>query len=189
MYRFNGGIKGSKVTSVKSTAGYINSLGEARGRHNGGYLGVNRLTDNLDDNVDKTSGIWHLTTGLKFVEDHAVTEVVDNSYWEPQPSEQRFQQTGSTRLGGGYQWNVSYVRTNCPGKSVQWPQGSYGGHSSAGYNNLSRTWTTIGHSNACESWVFDVYGISGYYYTYYPPDVYVEQFDNVTNYYDVWDYF
>ena len=186
MYRFNGGIKGSKVTSVRSTAGYINSLGEARGRHNGGYLGVNRLTDNLDDNVDKTSGIWHLTTGLKFVEDHAVTEVVDNSYWQSQPSEQRFQETSRTRLGGGYQWNP-HSKATCPGD--MWPNGSYGGISSSGYNSLSRDWTFIGSQSNCSNWIFDVYGISGYYYTYYPPDVYVEQFDNVTSYYDVWDYF
>ena len=91
MYRFNGGIKGSKRTNVKSTAGHITSLGEARGRHNGGYLGVKRLSDNLDDNINNTSGIWHLSTGLKFVEGHAITEVVDNSYYQDQPSQQIYQ--------------------------------------------------------------------------------------------------
>lgn len=190
MYRFNGGIIGTKVTNVKTTSGYITSVGGARGKHNGGYIGTERLSDNLDNNVNKTSGIWHLSTGLRFVTNHPVDTTVDNSYYQDQPSEQRFQQTGSTYLGGGYQWNIAYVRANCPGKSVQWPQGDYGGHSAAGYTGgLSRTWTTIGDQNNCESWVFDVYGISGYYYTYYPPPVYVEQIDIVTNYYDVWDYF
>ena len=186
MYRFNGGIKGSKRTNVRSTAGHINSVGPPRGRHNGGYLGVNRLNDNLDNNVNKTSGIWHLTTGLKFVEDHAITEVVDNSYYQNQPSQQVFNETSRTVLGGGYKWNVGMDLAACG--TVMWPQGSMGGVNTSGYAQSGRTWTKIG-TQGCDGWTFEVYGVQGYYTTYYPPPVYVEQFDNVTNYYDVWDYF
>ena len=186
MYRFNGGIKGSKRANVRSTEGHINSVGQPRGRHNGGYLGVNRLSDNLDDNVNKTSGIWYLTTGLKFVEDHAVTEVVDNSYYQDQPSQQVFNETSRSTLGGGYQWNP-HNKTQCPG--AMWPNGSMGGVNTSGYAQSGRTWTFIGSQGNCSNWIFSVYGVQGYYSTYYPPPVYVEQFDNVTNYYDVWDYF
>jgi len=186
MYRFNGGIFGYKVQNIETEPGYIKSAILPRGRHNGGYIGAGeRLSDNLDDNVDKTSGIWHLSTGLKFVENHAITTEVDNSYYESQPPQQAFQETSRTFLGGGYTWNPYSA---CP--SVMWPQGSMGGHSGAGYaGGTQRDWTSFGSSATCTYWSFDVYGINGYYYTYYPPPVYVEQIDIVTNYYDVWDYF
>lgn len=183
MYRFNGGIRGRKVSNWKTAVGYIKSAIQPRGRHNGGFLGVDRLSDDLDENVNKTSGIWHLSTGLKFVESHAVVTTVDNSYYQQQPPEQRWNQTGSTRLGGGYQWNP-HNKTDCPGP--MWPQGSYGPH---GGGNLSRTWTTVGQAAGCQNWVFDVYRAQGYYYTYYPPAIYVEQIDTQTTYHSVWDYF
>lgn len=190
MYRFNGYLKGAKIANFTSATGVIKSAGEPRGRANGGYLGVNRtLSDNIDNNVDKTSGIWHMSMGLKLVENHPVDTTVDNSYYEAQPPEERFQETSSTYLGGGYTWNVAYIVSNCPG-TVTWPQGDYGGHSASGYSGgLSRKWTAFGDQNNCIGWTFDVYGIQGYYYTYYPPPVYVEQIDIVTNYYTVWDFF
>jgi hypothetical protein len=188
MYRFNGGIFGYKVQNIETAPGYIKSAILPRGRHNGGYIGAGeRLSDNLDDNVDKTSGIWHLSTGLKFVENHAITTEVDNSYYENQPAQQAFQETSRTFLGGGYQWNP-HNKTQCPG--AMWPNGSMGGHSGSGYaGGAQRDWTSFGSASTCTNWTFDVYGINGYYYTYYPPPVYVEQIDIVTNYYDVWDYF
>lgn len=188
MYRFNGYCKGAKIANFTTSAtGVIKSQGEPRGRANGGFLGVDRsLSDNLDNNLDKTSGIWHLSMGLTLVEDHPVDTTVDNSYYEDQPSQQQFQETSRTRLGGGYKWNVSMDVAACG--TVQWPQGQYGGHSSSGYNNLTRDWTKVG-TQGCDGWTFDVYGIQGYYYTYYPPPVYVEQIDIVTNYYTVWDFF
>lgn len=183
MYRHNGGYKGSK-----NAVGGMRSLTSPRGYANGGYFGETRRSTNLDENALKISGIWKLS-GTQLVSNHEVITQVDNSYYCNPPSENQFCQTGETYLGGGYQWNIAYVRANCPGKEVQWPQGEYGPHSPGGYEYLSRTWTTIGVMENCESWVFDVYGVSGYYYTYYPPPVYVEQIDNVYNYYDVWDFF
>jgi hypothetical protein len=192
MYRFNGYLKGAKITNFTSASGVIKSAGEPRGRANGGFIGVDRsLSDNLDNNVDKTSGIWHMSMGITLVEDHPITTIVDNSYYEPQPSEQRFEQTSRTYLGGGFVWNPisTAERERCG--VVTWPSGPYGGISSSGYESLNRDWTKVGMSGPdnCDGWIFDVYGIQGYYYTYYPPPVYVEQLDEVTNYYTVWDYF
>lgn len=190
---FNGGIRGSRISRPATTAATI-SAGNIvpRGRKNGGILGERQVTNNLDNNVNKTSGIWDLDGLVLIDHDVTTTQTIDNSYWEYPPPYEAFQQTSSTYLGGGYQWNVAYVRANCPGKSVQWPQGDYGGHSAAGYTGgLSRTWTTIGNSNNCESWVFDVYGIDGYYYTEYPDPIYHEviEYQDVTNTYKVWDFF
>jgi hypothetical protein len=179
MYRHNGGVRGTKLTS----GGILNSS-RPRGRYNGSIIGPDLLDTDIENNTT-LSGIWNMH-GIKFVDDLEVTTTVDNSYYEQQPSEQRFQETGRTRLGGGYQWNP-HPKAQCPGD--MWPNGDYGGHSAAGYNNISRSWTTIGQASNCSNWIFDVYGISGYYYTYYPPDIYIEQIDTVIEYFDVWDFF
>jgi len=185
MYRHNGGYKG-----LKNAVGGVRSATSARGYANGGYIGDLRRTDSADlsANVGKVSGIWKLS-GTKFVEQYEVTTEQDNSYYCQPPQETAFCQTGCTYLGGGYTWNVAAVVNACPGY-VTWPQGDYGGHSSSGYAYLSRKWTDTTYDPAtCDGWTFDVYGVSGYDYNYYPPPVYVEQIDIIYNYYDIWDYF
>lgn len=180
MYRHNGGIRGSKITT-----GGIKNASTPRGRYNGSFFGTDLLDADIKNNTT-LSGIWNIH-GIKFVENLEVTTTVDNSYFEEQPSEQRFQQTGRTLLGGGYEWNP-HPKVDCPGD--MWPQGTFGGISSAGYaGGLERTWTFIGNSSNCSNWVFDVYGVSGYFYTYYPPPIYIEVIDTVTEFFNVWDFF
>tara|TARA_B100000214_G_scaffold215604_1_gene156639 strand:- start:178 stop:741 length:564 start_codon:yes stop_codon:yes gene_type:complete len=186
MYRHNGGYKGIKRT--QSQGGFFNAAkGRIRGRSNGGFMGVEMRSADLQQNINKLSGIWPLH-GTRFVVNGAsitTTETVDNSYYRQDPPYQAFQQTGSTTLGGGYKWNVSMDLAACG--TVTWPQGSMGGHTGS---NLQRSWTKVG-TQGCDGWTFDVIQVSGYYYTVYPDPVYVEQFDEVTTTteYNVWDWF
>ena len=192
---FNGGIRGRRISRPAATAATI-SAGNIvpRGRKNGGILGERQVNDNLDNNVNKTSGIWDLD-GLVIVDhDVVTTTVVDNSYWEYPAPYDAFQETSRTYLGGGYIWNPisTAERERCG--VVTWPSGPYGGHSSSGYTGgLSRDWTKVGMSGAdnCDGWRFDVYGSNGYYYTVYPDPIYHEDITYVdtTTTYRVWDFF
>lgn len=186
MFRwFRGGLRGAKAANSSR----IKSVAQPRGRANGGILGASQIDSNLDNNVNKTSGIWSID-GLVLV-DHDVTtvETIDNSYWEYPPSYQDFAETSRTYLGGGYEWNP-HPKAQCPGD--MWPQGSMGGHSGAGYaGGAVRQWTSYGNQSTCENWYFDVYGANGYYYTVYPDPIYHEDitYNNVTTTYRVWNYF
>ena len=186
MYRHNGGVKGTKRTA--SQGGMLSGAkGVIRGRSNGGFMGVEMRNANLQDNINKLSGIWPLH-GSKFTPNGAsvtTTTTVDNSYYRQDPSYQAFQVTSTTLLGGGYKWNVSMDLAACG--TVMWPQGSMGGHTGS---NLQRQWTKT-TTNGCDGWTFNVNQQAGYYYTVYPDPVYVEQFDEVTTttQYNVWDWF
>ena len=64
MYRHNGGYKGAKRTL--SQGGFFNAAkGRIRGRSNGGFMGVDMRSADLQQNVNKLSGIWPLH-GSKF---------------------------------------------------------------------------------------------------------------------------
>tara|TARA_X000001036_G_scaffold141529_1_gene134383 strand:- start:890 stop:1456 length:567 start_codon:yes stop_codon:yes gene_type:complete len=187
VYRHNGGIKGKKRTA--SQGGMLSGAkGVIRGRSNGGFMGVEMRSADLQDNINKLSGIWPLH-GTKFTPNGAsvtTTSTVDNSYYRQDPPYQAFQETSRSRLGGGYKWNVSMDLAACG--TVQWPQGPYGGLGSL--SNLQRVWTKVG-TQGCDGWTFDVVTVGGYYYMVYPDPVYVQQFDEVTTttQYNVWDWF
>ena len=186
MYRHNGGVKGKKRTASQGGMKTM-AKGRIRGRSNGGFMGIEMRSENLQDNINKLSGIWPLH-GTKFTPNGAsvtTTSTVDNSYYRQDPPYQAFQVTSTTVLGGGYKWNVSMDLAACG--TVMWPQGPFGGHSGG---SLGRNWTKVGTSG-CDGWTFDVTRSEGYYYTVYPDPVYVEQFDEVTTttQYDVWDWF
>ena len=186
MYRHNGGYKGTKRT--QNQGGFFNaSKGRIRGRSNGSFMGVEMRSADLQQNVNKLSGIWALH-GSKFTPNGAsvtTTSTVDNSYYTYPPSYQAFYVTSQTTIGGGYKWNVSMDLAACG--TVMWPQGSMGGHTGS---NLQRQWTKT-TTNGCDGWTFNVNQQTGYYYTVYPDPVYVEQFDEVTTttQYNVWDWF
>ena len=188
MYRHNGGVKGVKRTTSQSGM-WTAAKGIIRGRSNGGFMGVDMRSADLQQNVNKLSGIWPLH-GTKFVPNGAsvtTTSQVDNSYYTYPAPYQAYQVTGTTVLGGGYTWNTNDVATACG--LPTWPQGAMGGHTGS---NLSRSWTSIGSNPAaCTGWTFDVVQQSGYYYTVTPDPVYNEQIDTVTTTtdYDVWDFF
>ncbi len=186
MYRHNGGVRGKKRTTSESGM-WTAAKGRIRGRSNGGFMGIDMRSADLQQNVNKLSGIWPLH-GTKFTPNGAsitTTTTVDTSYWEYPPSYQAFQVTSTTTLGGGYRWFPGADASNCG--MPTWPDGSMGGHSGS---NLSRTWTQVGSVN-CSGWVFDVVQQSGYYYTVYPDPIYHEQSEEVTTTtdYDVWDFF
>ncbi len=186
MYRHNGGVRGKKRTASEGGMKTM-AKGRIRGRSNGGFMGIEMRSANLQDNINKLSGIWPLH-GTKFTPNGAsvtTTSTVDNSYYRQDPPYQQFVVTSSTTLGGGYKWNVSMDLAACG--TVMWPQGDMGGHSGS---NLVRTWTKVGTSG-CDGWTFSVQQQSGYYQTVYPDPVYVEQFDEVTTttQYNVWDWF
>ena len=186
MYRHNGGVKGVKRTASQSGM-WTAAKGVIRGRSNGGFMGVDMRSADLQQNVNKLSGIWPLH-GTKFVPNGAsvtTTTQVDNSYYTYPPSYQSFVVTSSTTLGGGYKWNVSMDLAACG--TVMWPQGDMGGHSGS---NLGRTWTKVG-TTGCDGWTFSVQSQTGYYQTIYPDPVYNEQIDTVTTttQYNVWDWF
>ena len=63
-----------------------------------------------------------------------------------------------------------------------WPDGAF--------HSYTRQWTQVGSVN-CSGWIFDIYTVTGYYYTVTPDPVYNEQIDTVTTTtdYDVWDWF
>jgi len=186
VYRHNGGVRGKKRTASEGGMKTM-AKGRIRGRSNGGFMGIEMRSANLQDNINKLSGIWPLH-GTKFTPNGAsvtTTSTVDNSYYRQDPPYQQFVVTSSTTLGGGYKWNVSMDLAACG--TVMWPQGDMGGHSGS---NLVRTWTKVGTSG-CDGWTFSVQQQSGYYQTVYPDPVYVEQFDEVTTttQYNVWDWF
>lgn len=186
---FNGGIRGSRISRPATTAATI-SAGSIvpRGRKNGGILGERQVTNNLDNNINKTSGIWDLDGLVLIDHDITTTQTIDNSYWEYPPPYQAFAETSRTYLGGGYKWNVSMDLTACG--TVMWPSGDYGGHTYGGAGGVSRTWTKVG-TTGCDGWTFDVYGVDGYYYTEYPDPIYHEviEYQDVTTTYKVWDFF
>lgn len=188
MYRHNGGVKGKKRGDASQSGMWTAAKGIIRGRSNGGFMGVDMRNNDLQDNINKLSGIWPLH-GTKFVPNGAsvtTTSTVNNSYYTyPDPYE-AFQETERNRLGGGYKWNVSMDLAACG--TVTWPQGPYGGLGSL--SNLQRVWTKVG-TTGCDGWTFDVVSVGGYYYTVYPDPVYNEQFDEVTTttQYNVWDWF
>jgi hypothetical protein len=156
--------------------------GVIRGRSNGGFMGVEMRSADLQDNINKLSGIWPLH-GTKFVPNGAsvtTTSQVDNSYYTYPDPYQAYQETGRTYQGGGYRWFPGADATNCG--MPTWPDGSFSGY--------TRQWTQVGSVN-CSGWVFDIYTVTGYYYTVTPDPVYNEQIDTVTTTtdYDVWDWF
>jgi len=182
MFRWrNGGVRGAKI----GTSSRILSADQPRGRGNGGIIGNRRIDSNLDNNVNKTSGIWDID-GITLVSHNVTTtETVDNSYYEYPPPYEDFAETSRSYLGGGYRWFPGADATNCG--MPTWPDGDMGGHSGS---NLQRTWTQVGSVN-CSGWIFDVYQVNGYYYTVYPAPIYHEVIENiqVTNTYSVWNYF
>lgn len=177
MYRFNGSIKGVKVTG---TSGLIQSIGQPRGRKNGGIIGNDRLDTNLDNNVNKTSGIWDLGGLVAVNHDIVTVQVTDNSYYTSQPSYQAFQETSRTYAGGGYRWFPSAASDGCG--QPTWPDGSF--------SQYTRVWTQVGSVN-CSGWIFDIYDVQGYYYTVYPPPIYTEDivYTDITTTYKVWNFF
>jgi hypothetical protein len=145
-------------------------------------MGVEMRSADLQDNINKLSGIWPLH-GTKFVPNGAsvtTTSQVDNSYYTYPDPYQAYQETGRTYQGGGYRWFPGADATNCG--MPTWPDGSFSGY--------TRQWTQVGSVN-CSGWVFDIYTVTGYYYTVTPDPVYNEQIDTVTTTtdYDVWDWF
>ena len=181
MYRHNGGVKGTKRTASQSGM-WTAAKGVIRGRSNGGFMGVDMRSADLQQNINKLSGIWPLH-GTKFVPNGAsvtTTSQVDNSYYTYPDPYQAYQETGRTYQGGGYRWFPGADATNCG--MPTWPDGSF--------SSYTRQWTQVGSVN-CSGWVFDIYTVSGYYYTVTPDPVYNEQIDTVTTTtdYDVWDWF
>jgi len=181
VYRHNGGVKGTKRTASQSGM-WTAAKGVIRGRSNGGFMGVEMRSADLQDNINKLSGIWPLH-GTKFVPNGAsvtTTSQVDNSYYTYPDPYQAYQETGRTYQGGGYRWFPGADATNCG--MPTWPDGSFSGY--------TRQWTQVGSVN-CSGWVFDIYTVTGYYYTVTPDPVYNEQIDTVTTTtdYDVWDWF
>ena len=181
MYRHNGGVRGKKRTASQSGM-WTAAKGVIRGRSNGGFMGVEMRSADLQDNINKLSGIWPLH-GTKFVPNGAsvtTTSQVDNSYYTYPDPYQAYQETGRTYQGGGYRWFPGADATNCG--MPTWPDGSFSGY--------TRQWTQVGSVN-CSGWVFDIYTVTGYYYTVTPDPVYNEQIDTVTTTtdYDVWDWF
>ena len=176
MYRHNGGIRGSKLVG---NSGII-SAEQPRGRKNGGIIGNDRLDTNLDNNVNKTSGIWDLGGFVAVNHDIVTVQVTDNSYYTYPDPYQAFQETSRTYAGGGYRWFPGAEATNCG--MPTWPDGSFG--------NYTRQWTQVGSVN-CSGWIFDIYDVQGYYYTVYPPPIYTEDitYTDVTTTYIVWDIF
>jgi len=175
----NRGYKGTKVSS-----GGIRPLSSNSGYGNGGFFGKKRIDTNIQNNIDNTSGIWRLS-GMKFTTATLETEI-DNSYFEEQPSEQRWEETNRVFDSGGYKWNTGL--TDAPCNLPLWPSGSKGGVT--GYDRTFRDWTKIGSDeDTCDGWTFDIYGLTGYFYTFYPDPIYVEDITIVTNDYDVWDFF
>ncbi len=182
MYRHNGGLKGKKRGDASQSGMWTAAKGVIRGRSNGGFMGVEMRSADLQDNINKLSGIWPLH-GTKFVPNGAsvtTTSQVDNSYYTYPDPYQAYQETGRTYQGGGYRWFPGADATNCG--MPTWPDGSFSGY--------TRQWTQVGSVN-CSGWVFDIYTVTGYYYTVTPDPVYNEQIDTVTTTtdYDVWDWF
>ena len=181
MYRHNGGVKGKKRTASQGGMKTM-AKGRIRGLSNGGFMGVDMRSADLQQNINKLSGIWPLH-GTKFTPNGAsvtTTTTVDNSYYTYPDPYQAFQETSRTYAGGGYRWFPGADATNCG--MPTWPDGAFHGY--------TRQWTQVGSVN-CSGWIFDIYSVSGYYYTVYPDPVYHEQFDQVTTVteYDVWDGF
>jgi hypothetical protein len=182
VYRHNGGLKGKKRGDASQSGMWTAAKGVIRGRSNGGFMGVEMRSADLQDNINKLSGIWPLH-GTKFVPNGAsvtTTSQVDNSYYTYPDPYQAYQETGRTYQGGGYRWFPGADATNCG--MPTWPDGSFSGY--------TRQWTQVGSVN-CSGWVFDIYTVTGYYYTVTPDPVYNEQIDTVTTTtdYDVWDWF
>ena len=181
MYRHNGGVRGKKRTASQSGM-WTAAKGVIRGRSNGGFMGVEMRSADLQDNINKLSGIWPLH-GTKFVPNGAsvtTTSQVDNSYYTYPDPYQAYQETGRTYQGGGYRWFPGADATNCG--MPTWPDGAF--------HSYTRQWTQVGSVN-CSGWIFDIYTVTGYYYTVTPDPVYNEQIDTVTTTtdYDVWDWF
>lgn len=181
MYRHNGGVRGKKRTASQGGMKTM-AKGRIRGLSNGGFMGVDMRSENLQDNINKLSGIWPLH-GTKFTPNGAsvtTTTTVDNSYYTYPDPYQAFQETSRTYAGGGYRWFPGADAANCG--MPTWPDGAY--------HSYTRQWTQVGSVN-CSGWIFDIYVVQGYYYTVYPDPVYNEQFDQVTTVteYDVWDWF
>ena len=177
MYRHNGGIKGVKRTEAQ---GGMISAALPYGRANGGFNGFDRLDSNLDNNINNVSGIWDSDGFFAVNHDVVTTVTVDNSYYTPQPSYQAYQETSRTYAGGGYRWFPSAASDGCG--MPTWPDGSFGGY--------TRQWTQVGSIN-CSGWIFDIYTVTGYYYTVYPPDIYTEDITTtqVTTTYRVWNFY
>ncbi len=181
MYRHNGGVKGTKRTASQSGM-WTAAKGVIRGRSNGGFMGVDMRSADLQQNINKLSGIWPLH-GTKFVPNGAsvtTTSQVDNSYYTYPDPYQAYQETGRTYQGGGYRWFPGADATNCG--MPTWPDGSF--------SSYTQQWTQVGSVN-CSGRIFDIYTVTGYYYTVTPDPVYNEQIDTVTTTtdYNVWDWF
>ena len=184
MSRYNGGVKGVRISDALG----IRSLSKNRGKGNGGYVGITRRSSNLDNNVDKLSGIWR-GPGAKTVS-HDVTTTVDNSYYEYPPPYEQFVQTGWYTRVTGWEWNP-YQNSGCSGD--MWPSSGnnsmYGTLSPIYGGSLTMSWTGFGDSSTCTNWTYTIYEQTGYYQTVYPPAIYHEQIDTVTTTYTVWDFF
>ena len=182
MYRHNGGLKGKKRGDASQSGMWTAAKGVIRGRSNGGFMGVEMRSADLQQNINKLSGIWPLH-GSKFTPNGAsvtTTTQVDNSYYTYPDPYQAYQETSRTYAGGGYRWFPGADATNCG--MPTWPDGAF--------HSYTRQWTQVGSVN-CSGWIFDIYTVTGYYYTVTPDPVYNEQIDTVTTTtdYDVWDWF
>ena len=59
MYRHNGGVKGKKRTASQGGMKTM-AKGRIRGLSNGGFMGVDMRSADLQQNINKLSGIWPL---------------------------------------------------------------------------------------------------------------------------------
>lgn len=188
MYRHNGGLRGKKAAN--NFVSTIKSLELPRGRMNGGILGGggtgDRLSDNLEDNVDNTSGIWDID-GLVLVDEDVTTIVtVDTSYYRQDPPYQVFNETSRTVHVTGYWYTGCPDGIGAPCNSI-W--GCQGDLRSSG-NNGAHSWISFG-SGCSNPWVYEAYNTYGYYSMYTPPPVYVPQSEqqSSTTTYKVWNFF
>lgn len=184
MYRHNGGVRGKKAANNFVSA--IKSVELPRGRMNGGILGGggrgDRLSDNLEENIDNTSGIWDIN-GLVLIDEDVTTVVtVDTSYWRDDPPYQVWNETSRWVVATG----VWY--TGCQSAPCGSIWGCGGDQRSAG--NAGSTWTHIG-GGCSDPWTYEAYSASGYYSTYDPPPVYVSQSEqqSSTSTYRTWNFF
>ena len=67
MYRHNGGLKGKKRGDASQSGMWTAAKGVIRGRSNGGFMGVEMRSADLQDNINKLSGM-HFSTFSSFTE-------------------------------------------------------------------------------------------------------------------------
>ena len=188
MYRHNGGVRGKKAANNFVSA--IKSVELPRGRMNGGILGGggngDRLSDNLEENINNTSGIWDVNGLVLIDEDVTTVTTIDTSYWRDDPPYQRFVETSRYVIATG-PW---YAQCSSPPCGDKW--GCGGRQTQAGNAGFKWTYHGSGAANACsDPWIYEAYQKVGYYTTVDPPPVYVTQSEeqSTTTTHRTWNFF